>query len=54
MGILCKAMVNSADPDKIPHPESSVQGLHCLITECFIKIGINIKNTSQQYGNGLI
>ena len=29
---------NSADPDQMPQNVASDQGLHCFLTECFIKI----------------
>ena len=29
---------NSADPDQTPHNVVSDQDLHCLLTECYVKI----------------
>ena len=34
----CRTKANSADPDQTPHNVVSDQGLHCLLTECSIKI----------------
>ena len=44
----CGKKANSADPDQTPHNATSDQGLHCLLIDCSIKIGININNTNQQ------
>ena len=38
---------NSADPYQMPQNAASNQGLHCLLTECFIKIWIEMNNTHQ-------
>ena len=39
----CGESVNSADPDQMPQNEASDQGLHCLLIDCPIKIGITMK-----------
>ena len=36
------------DPDQTPPNAASDQGFHCLLTECSIKIGIKMKNTTLQ------
>ena len=38
--ILFVGYANSADPDQTPQSAASDQGLHCLLTECSIKIRI--------------
>ena len=35
-------LVNSADPDQMPHHVASDQGLHCLLTGFSIKNRINV------------
>ena len=35
------------DPDQMPQNKASDQGLHCLLIDCPIKIGITMKNTTQ-------
>ena len=32
------SLANSADPDQMPHNVVAGQGLHCLLTQFFIKI----------------
>ena len=39
---------NSAEPDQTPHIPASDQVLHCLLTECSIRIPVKMKNTTQQ------
>ena len=46
--VLIVGYANSADPDQTPQSVASDQGLHCLLTECSIKIRIKMKNTTQQ------
>ena len=47
---------NSADPDQKPNNQVSDQGLHCLLTECSIKIwGKNEKkNNAPKIGNWFV
>ena len=44
------------EPDQTPQNVASDQGLHCLLTECSIKIRKKMKNTTQQAltRNGLV
>ena len=42
----CGTLADSADPDQIPHNAVCNQDLHCLLTECSIKILNN--------GNGFV
>ena len=38
----------SADPEQTPQNMASDQGLHCLLTECPIKMLLKMKNSIQQ------
>ena len=47
---------NSADPDQTPQNATSDQDVHCLLTNCSIKIRIKMENTTQHplKRNGLV
>ena len=46
----------AAEPDQSPHIAASDQVIHCLLTECSIRIRIKMKNITQQplKRNGLV
>ena len=38
LAFFCGTCANSVDPDQTPQNVASDQGLHCLLTECSVKI----------------
>ena len=55
--LFCGALTISADPDQTSQNVASVQGLHCVPTECSMKLRIKMKKTPPKNpynGNGLV